>query len=85
MKNLLVVGLFVNAALLAGRFWQELSVVAEADRGGTVAPCGTDPTKYSLDTNADGGVHPTRPSFDTNPENKNRLIFTEPEDGSPDA
>jgi len=36
MRKLLIVALFVNAALLASRFWQELSVVAEAGKGGTV-------------------------------------------------
>jgi len=56
MKKLIVVGLFVNAALLAGRFCQERAIVAEIGTGGTVGPCDTDPTTYSLDTNADGGV-----------------------------
>jgi len=57
MRTLLIVALFVNAALLAGRFWQELSVVAEVGRGGTVVdPCATDHAKYSLDTNGDNSV-----------------------------
>jgi len=29
---------------------------AQTGRGGTVGPCDADPTKYSLDTNADGGI-----------------------------
>jgi len=56
MKKVIVVGLFVNAALLGGRFWQEMNVDAQVGGGATVSPCDTDQTKYSLDTNDDGGI-----------------------------
>ena len=56
MKKLLIVALFVNAVLLAGRFWQEANADLAAGGGGGVSSCEGDPTKYSLDTNADGNV-----------------------------
>ena len=54
MRKLLIVALFVNAMLLAGRFWQEANADLAAGGGAGVSPCEGDPTKYSLDTNADG-------------------------------
>jgi len=56
MKKLIVVGLFVNAALLAGRFFQEMGADAQVGGGAGGSPCETDQTKYSLDTNDDGGI-----------------------------
>jgi len=56
MKKLLLVGLFVNAALLAGRFLQEVDADAPMGGGAVAVDCGADPTKYSIDANADGGV-----------------------------
>ncbi len=56
MRKLLIVALFVNAMLLAGRFWQEANADLAAGGGGGVSSCEGDPTKYSLDTNADGNV-----------------------------
>jgi hypothetical protein len=55
MRKLLIVGLFVNAALLAGN-WYEHSAIAESGGGAGVEPCKADPTKYSLDTNNDGSI-----------------------------
>jgi len=55
MRKLLIVVLLLNAALLFA-IWYELSAVAEMGRGALVGPCDSDPTKYSLDTNDDGGV-----------------------------
>ena len=56
MRKLLIVALFVNAAFLAGN-WYEHSAVAEGEgRAGGANPCEADPTKYSLDANADGKV-----------------------------
>ena len=55
MRKLLIVGLFVNAALLAA-IWYEHSAVAESGGGAGVNSCVADPTKYSLDTNADGAI-----------------------------
>ena len=37
MKKLVIFGLFLNAALLAGRFWQELPIAS----GGWMPPLGT--------------------------------------------
>lgn len=56
MRKLLIIALFVNAALLAGRFWQEANADHAAGGGAGATPCEGDPTKYSLDTNDDGGV-----------------------------
>jgi hypothetical protein len=56
MRKLLIVALFVNAMLLAGRFWQEANADLAAGGGAGVSPCEGDPTKYSLDTNDDGTV-----------------------------
>ena len=55
MRKLLIVALLLNAGLLFA-IWQQLSVVAEVGSGGGVSSCEGDPTKYSLDTNADGNV-----------------------------
>jgi len=57
MRKLLIVALLVNAVLLAGRFWQELNAAAQIGGGvGAGAFCDGDATKYSLDTNDDGGI-----------------------------
>ena len=55
MRRLVIVALLLNATLLLA-IWQQLSVAAESGSGAGVDPCDADPTKYSLDTNADGGV-----------------------------
>jgi len=55
MRKLIVPALLLNAALLFA-IWQELSVVAEVGGGAGASPCDTDQTKYSLDTNDDGGI-----------------------------
>ena len=55
MRKLLIAALLLNAAFLFA-IWQELSVVAEVGGGAGGSPCDADPTKYSLDTNADGNV-----------------------------
>jgi len=55
MRRLLVVTLLLNAALLFA-IWCELSAVAEIGRGAGGSPCDTDQTRYSLDTNDDGGI-----------------------------
>jgi len=55
MRKVLTVGVFLNAAFLFA-IWQQLSVVAEVGGGALVSPCDTDQTKYSLDTNDDGGI-----------------------------
>ena len=55
MRRLVIVALLLNATLLLA-IWQQLSVAAEGGSGAGVDPCDADPTKYSLDTNADGGV-----------------------------
>ena len=55
MRKLLIVALLLNAGLLFA-IWQQLSVVAEVGSGAGVNSCEGDPTKYSLDTNADGNV-----------------------------
>ena len=48
MKKLLVLALFLNAGLLAGRFWQELPVNAEGGAGqdpcALTAPVDSEPT-----------------------------------------
>jgi hypothetical protein len=56
MRKLIVIGLFLNAALLAGRFWQELPARA-AGRGGQGAgtACG--------DMNGDGAVDISDPIY----------------------
>lgn len=61
MKKLIVIALFLNAALLAGRFWQEIgaeTVVAQqgggADHG--PLPCQQDHTLWSIDCNDDKTV-----------------------------
>jgi len=55
MRKLLIVALSVNAVLLFA-IWQQLAVVAEVGGGALTSPCETDQTKYSLDTNDDGGI-----------------------------
>jgi len=55
MRKLLIVALLLNAGFLFA-IWQQLSVVAEVGGGGLDSPCETDQTKYSLDTNDDGGI-----------------------------
>jgi len=55
MRKLLIVALLLNAGFLFA-IWQQLSVVAEVGGGAGGSPCETDQTKYSLDTNDDGGV-----------------------------
>jgi len=52
MKKLIVVGLFLNAALFTA-IWQELSAGVVIGGGVGGSPCETDPTKYTLDTNGD--------------------------------
>ena len=52
MRKLLVFALLLNAALLAGRFWQELPVNAQ---GGNLV-CEQDRTLHSIDSNGDGGI-----------------------------
>ena len=54
MKKLLLFVLVLNAALLAGRFWQDLPVDAQA--GGDDLACEQDRTLHSIDSNADGTV-----------------------------
>ena len=54
MRKLLVFALLVNAALLAGRFWQEIPV--NAQEGGSDPACKDDRTLHSIDSNGDGGV-----------------------------
>jgi len=55
MRKLLIVALLLNAGFLFA-IWQQLSVVAEVGGGAGASPCDTDQTKYSLDTNDDGGI-----------------------------
>ena len=54
MKKLRFVVLVVIAALLAGRFWQEMPVNAQV--GGGDPACEQDRTLHSIDSNADGTV-----------------------------
>jgi formylglycine-generating enzyme required for sulfatase activity len=56
MRKLLIVALCFNAMLLTGRFWKELTAVAQFGGGGLASPCAADPTQYSLDANGDSAV-----------------------------
>ena len=51
MRKLLVIALLVNAALLAGRFWQELPANAQEDPGGPAVD-----ERFCADSNGDGTI-----------------------------
>ncbi len=56
MKRMIAIGLFLNAFLLAGRFWQELDAVAQQGAGAGDSLCDDNPELYSLDADGDGRV-----------------------------
>ncbi len=66
MRKLLVVALFVNAALLAGRFWQELAANAQGG-GGPVAT-------QNGDVNGDGRLD-IADAHGASVKSRNRLIW----------